>query len=413
MEEYDSFSATFCFVFSIKLMTWIKAAKKPEVHVVKNPVTNFPKKVGDILANCPSLKSVYYPSFFFLNAHLQLIAFVVNCYLQEYFFQPYNWVTEVATLSDNEKIALDWVEAVPCDDPEDTTPIIMFHHGAGGRSTDLPGQSYIREALARGWHVCALNRRGHKPGIPLSRERWNFFGSTEDLRYVIQELVKKKRPKCRLLMLGISAGSGLVALYMGEQGDLQRRLKMTDGQNSNGLDVSASFCDAAIGICPGFDAKTCMGNFSAPYSWAVLNSQKEFLKRHEHVVGHKESFRKALEAPDLQTWLDSMWGFAHDDYSCSEDYYANHNPMNVIKYIHEPCLFINTEDDPVCVKKNVDNAIAEGLLRNDMNAALAITKTGSHCCFFEFASMPIRTGNWAERVCFEYFDAALAMKAGL
>jgi hypothetical protein len=49
--------------------------------------------------------------------------------------------------------------------------------GAGGRSSDLPGQTYVREALRRGWLVCALNRRGHKPGLSLSRERWNFFVS--------------------------------------------------------------------------------------------------------------------------------------------------------------------------------------------------------------------------------------------
>ena len=173
------------FIFSWRLSIWYKAAKKPVVLISKSITDHetgsppFANRIDHIVAKCPSLHSVYYPSFLFLNAHLQLVQFMINCHLQEHYLRPFKWVTELATMPDGEELALDWVSQVPAADALSATPVLMLHHGAGGRSSDLPGQSYVREALRRGWLVCALNRRGHKPGMPLSRERWNFFVSLQ------------------------------------------------------------------------------------------------------------------------------------------------------------------------------------------------------------------------------------------
>jgi predicted alpha/beta-fold hydrolase len=405
-----------------------------------------------LLERCPSLHAVYYPSFLWLNAHLQLVPFMLNCHLQEHYLRPFAWVTELASLDDGEQVALDWVGQVPSVDEVVRTPILMLHHGAGGRSSDLPGQTYVRAALRRGWLVCALNRRGHKPGLPLRRRRWNFFvsstsrhslrytyvlpaltalcsnvifndlpsytiicvclpaclqGCTEDLRQVIQQLVRSKRPRASLFMLGISAGSGLVARFMGEQGQRRREAQVGSGASS---DFLSSFCDAAVGVCPGFDVERCMGNFGAPYSSLLLLLQKAFLVRHAERFGDKASYGGALEATDLQQWLDRMWSVAHEQYRGPGDYYEAHNPMRVTHCIQEPCLFINAEDDPLCVPLNIQQAQVEHrLLQADMNAALVVTKTGSHCCFFELGTGLLHTSNWAERASFEFFDAFLAL----
>ena len=149
-----SFEAIFLFVFSWRLGIWYKAAKKPDVLIstcmITEGSTSFPNRIDRIVAKCPSLHSVYYPSFLFLNAHFQLLSFIVNCHIQEYYLVPYVWVTEVTTLDDGKEIALDWIGEIPTADARSETPILMLHHGAGGRSTDLPGQTYVREALQRG-----------------------------------------------------------------------------------------------------------------------------------------------------------------------------------------------------------------------------------------------------------------------
>lgn len=223
--------------------------------------------------------------------------------------------------------------------------------------------------------------------------------------------MRRKRPKTRLFMLGISAGSGLVARFMGEQGHRRRLQGKGDGVEckDGDMDFISSFCDAAVGVCPGFDVERCMGNFGPPYSHGLLHLQKQFLLRHENHFGHKDSFTAAMGATDLQGWLDNMWSVAHEDYGSAADYYDAHNPMRVTEYIHEPCLFINAEDDPLCVPLNIEQArLHHGLLSKNMNAALAVTKTGSHCCFYELGTGLLHTSNWAERASFEFFDAFIS-----
>ena len=127
------------FVFSWRICIWYKAAKKPEILISKSitedasGATAFPNRIDHILAKCPSLHAVYYPSFLFLNAHLQLVQFMLNCHLQEHYLRPFLWVTELATLKDGEEVALDWVGQVPSADELSITPVLMLHHGMSER----------------------------------------------------------------------------------------------------------------------------------------------------------------------------------------------------------------------------------------------------------------------------------------
>lgn len=234
-------------------------------------------------------------------------------------------------------------------------------------------------------------------------------GSTDDLRHVISEVVRGRRPRSRLVMLGISAGSGLVARYMGEQGQRQRQrqTKKEGSEGSAGEKSDSSFCHAAVGVCAGFNIEKCFTNVGFPYSWGLLWLQKMFLRRNESVLGHRESYGDALEATDLQCWLDKMWSIGHENYGSSDEYYAEHNPMHVTEFVSEPCLFLNAEDDPLCALQNVHDAAEDGMMQGDMNVAVVLTKTGSHCCFHELGTMLGHTTSWSERASFEFFDSAL------
>lgn len=91
-----------------------------------------------------------------------------------------------------------------------------------------------------------------------------------------------------------------------------------------------------------------------------------------------------------------------------EDFYDNTNPMRVIDKIREPFLCLNAEDDPLCVAENVTESLHYFDCR-EHNAAIAFTKTGSHCSFYEFS--PFRLSffpkSWSEKVSFEFFDSVL------
>ena len=80
--------------------------------------------------------------------------------------------------------------------------------------------------------------------------------------------------------------------------------------------------------------------------------------------------------------------------------------MRVVKHIQNPCLFINAEDDPLCVLENV----YEGLtlfkeIAGVSGAIIVTTKTGSHCSFLH--GMPWTMDAWTERTAGEFFDQVL------
>eukprot|EP01038_Epipyxis_sp_PR26KG_P004223 gene4223-5999_t len=340
-----------------------------------------------ILSKCPSLNQSFYPTLIF-NPHLQFIPFVIKGIIDKYILPPFQYISEKIKMKDGETLVLDWVVS-NCnnnqgtvstglqDSEHDDTPIVMLQHGAMCDSRDLPGQDYILSGITRGWIVCCLNRRGHSG--PLTQPKWNFFGSYEDLHEITQYILSK-RPKARLLTIGISSGSGLVARHFG---------------NHNNHDFIAG-----VGICPGYDIEKCMKKFSSPYSDLLLQRGKDFfLLQNKELLEGLKGYEECLNANNLQDWLDHSYAMA--GCKSKEDYYLRYNPMNHCKNITKPCLFINAEDDPICV---VDNVMENIELFNESNGAmLALTKTGSHCPFYEGFFM----NNWAEKAAYEFFDAVL------
>ena len=146
--------------------------------------------------------------------------------IQGYFSKlcpKFKWQVEEVKLNDGQMITLEWaVNSQPyaesgLQSSQNDTPIVLIHHGAYCNSRDMPGADYIAEAHKRGWIVAVFNRRNHSGRkYPLTKPCWNFFGSTEDVKYVTNNYILKRRPNAQLFMIGLSAGSGLLAKFFGE-----------------------------------------------------------------------------------------------------------------------------------------------------------------------------------------------------
>ena len=71
--------------------------------------------------------------------------------------------------------------------------------------------------------------------------RFNLMGDTHDLRHAVRhivERVRRERPGSPIFLAGISAGSGLLVRYLGEEGP------------------ESPFM-AAASLCPGYDIRVC------------------------------------------------------------------------------------------------------------------------------------------------------------
>lgn len=83
------------------------------------------------------------------------------------------------------------------------------------RYFDVPGHSFVRAAIERGFSVAALNRPGYEDSTPLSRP--TFAGNADALAAAIDDLWSKTKDGCPgVVLVGHSIG-GAIAMHIASQ----------------------------------------------------------------------------------------------------------------------------------------------------------------------------------------------------
>jgi predicted alpha/beta-fold hydrolase len=335
-----------------------------------------------LLQQCPSLNAA---KIFMWSNHIQIILYIIKDFFQKIIsaiFGKIIWQSEKCILEDGEEVTVDWAFPILncykcyykyyC---EDKTPILMIHPGALGHRKTLMGQ-WIKKAHSRGWIVCVYNRRGH--GKLLTVPKWHFFGSAGDVEYITTNCILKTRPNAILLMLGISAGSGLT-------------IRCFEEKNNQFV--------AGIGISPGIGIRKSMGRAEYPYNKFIVSGMIGELKKNANLLKNIIGYKECINAKNPQEFTDNCWAIA--GYSSQDEYYNNECGMDVFTNIQNPLLLINAEDDPIAVKQNI---LDWKYLSNDKNhkGIFVTTEAGSHCAFLDK-----NMNSWSEDLVFEFFDAAV------
>ena len=297
------------------------------------------------------------------------------------------FVRTVLTAADGGSIALDVLEdgSLP-----PNAPVLLVCPTITGLSRD-----YVQLALAarsRGWRTVVCVRRGHL-GTPLTAPRVNLLGCTDDLRLQI-DAVAARFPGATLLGVGLSAGTGLLVRYLGEEG-------------------AESRLAAAAVLCPGYNtapsSEPGKGNaferFAGPADRQITASLKRFFLRHD-ILRAVPGFEAVLAAPNIASYQAAA--YALEGYASEQEMYEKTNPMGVADDIRTPLLMLNAEDDPVCVWQNVTDNLH--ILEGPHDRILVSTSHGSHCAHLEGVLWPAALG-WHERLAIEYFDTVLAIRA--
>jgi len=331
------------------------------------------------------------------NNHIQIFLHIIKFS----FTKKLNYITENCILPDGEIINLDWLlpptftsenikqslilnifrfvkyiftnkipNALPNDLPKNV--ILLINPGLFGNTNTLMG-NWIKEAHLRKWTVCIHNRRGHDK--QLTRPKWNMFGSVDDLHYITKNYINKRYPNAKLLMLGISAGSGLTIRYLGE--------------HSNQYIASA-------GISGGYGIEKSMGRIKNPYRWFILYKMISFCIKNKKILENIKGYNECINAKDPKEFLDNAWAMA--GYSSKKEYYHYECAMKTFTNIKDPLLLINAEDDPIAV---LQNCIDYKYILNKVNFIL--TKYGSHCAFLQYFNF-LQNNSFAENAIFEFFD---------
>lgn len=334
--------------------------------------------LAHVLARCPPLTDPYRPPIWAFNRHLQLGLYA----WRDRRTPPLAFdLSEPLVLADGGTVSLDWLGL---DDAalEPATPTVVILPTICG-----DGQSLRRtvRALRRrlGWRVVVCNRRGHG-ALPLTTPRFSTLGATDDVREQLAA-IRRRVPGSPLYGLGISAGSGLLVRYLGEEG-------------------ATTPLAAAIAHCPGYDTTRAFHRIHRVYDRYLLPAvRRHFLERHADALRALPGWAEALASRTVGELHDRQHPFA--GYASADEYHARTNPMAVADAVGIPLLILNAADDPVCTIANVEEH--RSLFARVPDSLLVLTARGSHCAFFEG---PWRPRSWAHRLIADYFAAVHAAR---
>lgn len=328
---------------------------------------------GRVMDRCPSLGEDYLPQLWARSGHVQNLLAV----LRSDYAPAVEWDREDRlTMPDGGTVSVQWLGT----DAPAGTPVLVAMHTICGSGEAL--RRFLRAMHDRlGWVIAACNRRGHAD-LPLTAPQVNTMGSTDDLRRQIA-MIEERRPGAPLYGVGVSAGSGLIVRYLGEEG-------------------TRSKLRAGVAVCPAYDIAKAFHYVDRFYDRYLTRALlRFFVEPHRDKLGSLPSFDACARATSMAEFHDHLWSLAGFD--SPEDYYTRSNPMTVARDIEVPLLVLNTQDDPVCVARNLHEQL--DTLQHLSRVTVALTKHGGHCGFFEGGRV---RANWADRAIAEYLQVVHA-----
>ena len=345
-----------------------RIGKTPQLHAHDS------ERNRAILEGCPSLYEAYNPVPWASNAHSQILLYLAF----EARSPTLQWdKDERLVMKDGGTVSLQWW-GLHGKDVTDSTPILLVLPTICGYGDDLRG--FVRRIQKTlGWIVVVCNRRGHGP-LPLTSPQINTMGNTDDLRAQMQ-VIQERRPQAPLYAVGLSAGSGLLVRYLGEEGS-QTPLR------------------AGIAFCPAYDISV---SFSRVHPWYDKIMAKKllqyFLQKHQQTLSEVPGFAQSMATRSMDEFHQKLFPLA--GFQDQASYFEASNPMVVAQDCRIPTLVLNALDDPICPRKSLEEGL-EGLHEHPEHYIVAVTKHGSHCAFFEGF---LRLQSWAEKVMAEFLQS--------
>ena len=257
------------------------ADRKPRVHC-QDTIRN-----RHIVAALPQLHEAFIPTPWLFNTHAQLVFHGLRKKLSRQkrraaaLYDHHDHLT----MRDGGRTALLWCgHALP-----PTTPTIVVLHTVTGSPASMAELVHDLHA-ATGWRIVLCLRRGHAD-LPLATPRLNILGCSDDLREQLRA-ISERFPASPLYGVGSSAGSGLLARYLGEEGE-------------------ASLFHAAFAYCPGYDTDIGFDRAQPFYSRMMAKKLvRQFITPNLASIGHLPTAGSLQVAADLAAFHRNLYELA-------------------------------------------------------------------------------------------------------
>lgn len=260
--------------------------------------------------------------------------------------------------------------------PDDSKPLLIALHGLSGGSFE----SYVRSLLTEvtspeiGFDALVINSRGCAKHSITSPQL--FCGLwTNDLRYFINEHVKKRWPKKKIFLIGFSLGGSIAANYVGqEKGGIYENIK--------GAFIMGSpwdFSDSSYVL-----RESLLGD--RVYSPVMGQNLLKLLNIHCKSGLHTNELAQRYAENPSEFKIDHLRDF-DDNFTCklfgfntSMEYYRHASPSQRLNKIRVPTLILNSLDDPVVGSRSVP--VTESPL-NPYTSTITTT-IGGHLGWFNY-----------------------------
>ncbi|KAF3994083.1 hypothetical protein FT663_00103 [Candidozyma haemuli var. vulneris] len=229
-------------------------------------------------------------------------------------------------------------------------PLVIALHGLSGGSYE----AYIRAFMDKvtkepyGFDGLVLNARGCANHTITSPQL--FCGLwTNDLRYLINEHIRKIWPEKKIFLIGFSLGGAILANYLGQEGkDVYHNIKgaAVVGAPWDFQVASHTLVETYVGSK--IYSPTMCQNLLRLLNMHSSAENLEFDEIVENYKKNPESFEGKLLVDFDNAFTSKMFGF-----NCASEYYRHASPDQRLLNVRVPTLIVSSHDDPVVGDKSL------------------------------------------------------------
>ncbi|EDP96673.1 alpha/beta fold hydrolase [Kordia algicida OT-1] len=302
----------------------------------------------------PIVKSHYNPPHIFKNGHFSTIYSGLYRNVSGVYQKR-----ERVTLSDQDFIDLDWSYAAY---HQNVSKLIIILHGLEGNAQ----RAYIKGTAKlfnnSGYDAVGMNFRSCS-GQPNRLFRSYNAGATEDLREVIEYIIKNYPQYSHIVLKGFSLGGNMLLKYLGEPIRIPKEVK------------------SAIAISVPCDLKSSLTQMKRLENYLYSRMFIKYLQKkleYKHASFPSLITLEDIKAANSMLKIDHLYTSRAHGYKDAFEYYMKASSRQFISNIKIPTLLINAKNDSFLSKDCFPIEEAE----QNENFYLEMPKYGGHVGFF-------------------------------
>lgn len=262
------------------------------------------------------------------------------------------------------------------------SPTLILVHGLEGSSNSIYMLGTASAAFANGFNVLRLNLRSCGETEHLTTTLYH-SGMSEDLRFVIEQLIEKDRLE-QIFLAGFSLGGNMSLKLAGEWGA------------NPPLEVRG-----IVAVSPPIDLAACADAIRLRSNWIynrrflknLANRMRRVQKLYPELY-QTEGIEQIRSIRDFDARFTAHYGGFKD----VDDYYTRSSSLKLIEEIRVPTLIIHARDDPF-VPFSAFNQISQAA--NTLVILLA-PENGGHVGFIADSQTSDKNRFWAENRIIEF-----------